>query len=146
MNIRRVIENKKDHIALLLLADEAEDMIDKYLECGDMFVLDDNGIKAECVVTKKIEGIYEIKNIAVIPDYQRKGYGKSLIDFLFLYYSDCSEMLVGTGNVPSALNFYQKCGFVEFHRIKNFFIDNYDHPMFEDGVQLVDMVYLRRKQ
>lgn len=27
--------------------------------------------------------------------------------------------------------------------IKNFFIDNYDHPMFEDGKQLVDMVYLK---
>lgn len=27
---------------------------------------------------------------------------------------------------------------------EGFFIDNYDHPMFEDGVQLRDMVYLRK--
>ena len=52
-------------------------------------------------------------------------------------------MFVGTGDVPSALSFYQKCGFRESHR-KNFFVDNYDHPMFEAGKQLVDMVYLRR--
>ena len=52
-------------------------------------------------------------------------------------------MLVGTGDVPSALTFYKKCGFTESYRIKNFFIDNYDHPMFENGKQLVDMVYLK---
>jgi ribosomal protein S18 acetylase RimI-like enzyme len=62
------------------------------------------------------------------------------------HYSDCNTMLVGTGDVPSALSFYQKCGFAESHRIKNFFMDNYDHPMFEDGKQLVDMVYLKRER
>ena len=55
-------------------------------------------------------------------------------------------MLVGTGDVPSSLSFYQKCGFAESHRIHNFFTDNYDHPMFEDGKQLVDMVYLKRER
>ena len=121
-------------------------MIDKYLENGEMFVLDDNGIKAECVITKESDGIYELKNIAVLPVYQRKGYGKSLLEFLFSYYTECSTMLVGTGDVPSALGFYNKCGFTESHRIKNFFTDNYDHPMFEDGEQLVDMVYLKWKR
>ena len=58
-------------------------MIDKYLERGEMFVLNDDGVKAECVVTKETDGIYEIKNIAVMPDFQRKGYGKRLIDFCF---------------------------------------------------------------
>lgn len=146
MNIRKVSNNKKEYIDLLLLADEQESMIDKYLDRGEMFVLDDNGIKAECVVTKEADGIYELKNIAVMPDYQRRGYGKKLIDFLFSYYTDCSTMLVGTGDVPSSLSFYEKCGFVKSHRIKNFFTDNYDHPIFEDGKQLVDMVYLKRKR
>ena len=146
MNIKKVTGAKKEYIDLLLLADEQENMIDKYLENGEMFVLDDNGIKAECVITKESDGIYELKNIAVLPDYQRKGYGKSLLEFLFSYYTDCSTMLVGTGDVPSALGFYNKCGFTESHRIKNFFTDNYDHPMFEDGKQLVDMVYLKWKR
>lgn len=145
MEIRKVLGNKKEYINLLLLADEQEDMIDKYLENGEMFVLDDNGVKAECVVTKEADGIYELKNIAVLPNCQRKGYGKSLIEFVLAHYSDCKEMLVGTGDVPSALSFYCSCGFTESHRIKNFFIDNYDHAMFEDGVQLVDMVYLKIK-
>lgn len=39
---------------------------------------------------------------------------------------------------------YERCGFVRSHRIENFFVENYDHPIFEDGVQLVDMVYLKK--
>ena len=144
MTIKQVMKGKKEYIDLLLLADEQEDMIDKYLERGEMFVLDDNGIKAECVITQEGDGIYELKNIAVLPDCQRKGYGKSLIEFLFSHYTHCRTMLVGTGDVPSALTFYNNCGFTELHRIKNFFIDNYDHRMFEDGKQLIDMVYLKR--
>ena len=76
MNISKVSKDKKVYIDLLLLADEQESMIDKYLEHGEMFVLNDNGVKAQCVVTKEA--------------------------------------------------------------------DNYDHPMFEDGKQLIDMVYLKR--
>lgn len=145
MEIRKVVGEKKVYIDLLLLADEQEDMIDKYLERGEMFVLDDNGIKAECVVTNEADGVYELKSIAVLPDCQRKGYGKRLIEFVFANYADCNEMLVGTGDVPSALSFYTNCGFIESHKIKNFFIDNYDHPMFEDDIQLVDMVYLKKE-
>lgn len=146
MNIRKITSNKKDYMDLLLLADEQENMIDQYLENGEMFVLDNNGVKAECVVTKETDGFYELKNIAVLPDCQRKGYGKRLIEFLFAHYPDCKTMFVGTGDCPSALIFYQKCGFTESHKIKNFFIDHYDHPIFEDGKQLVDMVYLKNER
>ena len=146
MEIRRVTEDKKEYLALLLLADEQENMIEKYLEHGEMFVVDDNGVKAECVITKEAEGIYEIKNIAVLPDCQRKGYGKRLIQFLCAYYADCKTMFVGTGDSPDVLRFYKSCGFSESHRIKNFFTDNYDHPMFENGKQLVDMIYLKRER
>jgi len=143
MNINKVTEKKKDYLFLLLLADESEIMVDEYLERGEMFILSDNGVKAECVVTKEADGTYEIKNIAVMPKCQRKGYGKYLIEFLLSYYMDCKVMLVGTGECKSILNFYHNCGFTESHRIKNFFVDNYDHPMFEDGVQLIDMIYLK---
>ena len=34
---------------------------------------------------------------------------------------------------------------LEFIEVKNFFTDNYDHPIIECGVQLSDMIYLRRK-
>ena len=86
MEIRKVNENKKQFRALLLLADEQEDMVDRYLEKGAMYVLDDCGVKAECVVTDEGDGILEIKNIATEPEYQGKGYGKVLIDFVAAKY------------------------------------------------------------
>lgn len=145
MEIQPITTDKKQFLDLLLLADEQEDMIDRYLERGEMFALYDNGIKAACVVTCEAPGVYEIKNIATIPAFQKQGYGKRLIEFLFEYYKGkCSVMLVGTGDVPSSTTFYQRCGFTVSHRVKNFFTDHYDHLMFEDGKQLVDMVYLKK--
>lgn len=138
-------DNKKQYLDLLLLADEQESMIDRYLERGEMFVLDDNGVKAVCVVTDEGNGVCELKNIAVSPDSQRQGYGKRMINYLIDYYSGkYAQMIVGTGDVPSSTGFYRSCGFEYSHRIKNFFTDNYDHPMIEDGILLEDMVYLRR--
>ena len=51
---------------------------------------------------------------------------------------------VGTGDSPLTLPFYERCGFVRHHVLERFFTDNYDHPIFEGGKQLVDMVVLRR--
>ena len=65
MKIREVNENKKQFISLLLLADEQENMIDRYIEKGNMYVLEDGNVKAECVVTDEGNEILEIKNIAV---------------------------------------------------------------------------------
>ena len=146
MEIREVTENKKQYLSLLLLADEQESMIDQYLDSGRMFILDDNGVKCECVVTEEGDGIIEIKNIATVAEYQKKGYAQMLIEYIVgIYKSSFSVLQVGTGDSPLTLPFYEKCGFVRTHRIKDFFTDNYDHPIYECGVQLVDMVYLRRK-
>jgi hypothetical protein len=54
-------------------------------------------------------------------------------------------MLVGTGETQTILSFYKNCEFKISHRLKNFFIDNYYHPMFENGIQLTDMIYLKKK-
>ena len=145
MVIIEVTENKKQYLDLLLLADEQEDMIDRYLDKGRMYVLDDKGIKCECVITDEGNGVLEIKNIATVSEYQGKGYAKALIDFVAKKYKGQYTVLqVGTGDSPLTIPFYEKCGFVRSHSIPNFFTDNYDHPIFECGVQLVDMVYLQR--
>ena len=146
MKIREVNENKKQFISLLLLADEQESMIDRYLEKGTMYVLEDNGVKAECVVTDEGDKTVELKNIATDPQYQKQGYGKRLIRFISKHYAGKYDtLLVGTGESPLTIPFYEQNGFKYSHRIKNFFTDNYDHPIYEDGKQLVDMVYLRKE-
>ena len=145
ITIAPVFGSKKQYLDLLLLADEQESMIDRYLERGEMFVLAENSeVKASCVVTEEGKGVYEIKNIAVYPQFQRRGYGKRLIFFLLEHYkARCHTMLVGTGESPEILSFYEQSGFVYSHRIPDFFTDNYDHPIFEKGKQLKDMIYLK---
>ena len=145
MKIREVNDNKKQFVSLLLLADEQENMVERYLEKGTMYVLEDDEVKAECVVTDEGKGILEIKNIAVVPEYQGKGYGKMLLDFLVRKYTGLYSVLqVGTGDSPLTIPFYEKCGFVRSHIVPRFFTDNYDHPIYEGGIQLVDMVYLQK--
>ena len=145
MIIREVKENKKQYLSLLLLADEQEAMIDRYLERGRMYVLDDHGTKCECVVTDEGNGVLEIKNIATVPQDQGKGYASALIDFIVQTYSGrYTTLQVGTGDSPMTIPFYEKCGFVRSHVVPSFFTEHYDHPIYECGVQLVDMVYLQK--
>ncbi|HJA12748.1 MAG TPA: GNAT family N-acetyltransferase [Candidatus Mediterraneibacter merdipullorum] len=145
MSVIEILTDKKQYLDLLLLADEQEDMIDRYLSRGRMYILDDDGIKCECVVTDEGNGVLEIKNIATVPEYQGKGYAKAMIDFVVnKYKGQYTVVQVGTGDSPLTIPFYEKCGFVYSHSLPNFFIDNYDHPIFENGIQLVDMVYLKR--
>ena len=94
-------------------------MIDRYLERGEMFILSDNDtVKASCVITCEDKGIYEIKSIAVYPEYQRQGYGRQLIAFVLEHYKDrCHTMLVGTGDSPLTIPFYESCGFAYSHRV-----------------------------
>jgi len=146
MRIEEITNNKKQYLDLLLLADEHENMIDKYLENGDMFALYDDDLKTVCVVAAIDKETCELKNIATYEKYRGKGYGRALIKFVSDFYKNkYKTMLVGTGAIPTILSFYESCGFEKSHSIKNFFTDNYDHPMFEDGIQLVDMVYLKKK-
>ncbi len=88
MKITKINENKKDYFSLLLIADEQKDMINKYLDRGDMYILEDQGVKAECVLTDEGNGILEIKNIATDPKFHGKGYGKKLINFIVSKYKE----------------------------------------------------------
>lgn len=146
MKIIEIRNNKKDYMPLLLLGDESEEMIDKYIARGRMFALFDDESKAICVVTDEGNGILEIKNIAVKETAQRQGYGKTLIEFITDKFKDSYSIIqVGTGDSPLTVPFYEKCGFTRSHSIKNFFTDYYDHPIIEDGVQLIDMIYFQKR-
>lgn len=146
MEFREIRENKKQLLPLLLLADEQESMIDRYLDRGSLYVLEDPELRCECVVTDEGSGILEVKSLATLPSFQNRGYGRAMLDFIARRYrGEYSILQVGTGESPSTLPFYERCGFVYSHRVKDFFLENYDHPIFEGGVRLRDMVYLRKR-
>ena len=111
MELRKIDDGKKRVLPLLLLGDEQESMIDRYLESSDMFAMFDrrNVPIAIAVVSKKAHGQYELMNLAVAPCHQRKGYGSQMIEFICNRYKDsASELLVGTGENPATLEFYRK--------------------------------------
>ena len=145
MTVRIIAENKKDLLHLLLLGDEEESQIDKYLKRGDMFALYDGDCKSVCVVTDEGCGVLEIQNLATDRRYQRKGYASRLIDYVAGYYSGRYEKIIlGTGDVPGTLAFYRNRGFAVTHRIADYFTVHYQHPIVEEGVLLKDKVYLER--
>lgn len=144
MEIKKIIADKEQFMDLLLLADEQESMINKYLERGELFALYDTDLKTVCVVTHEDKNTCEIKNIATYEKEQGKGYGGFMMKYIIEYCKDkCETLLVGTGDNDEILSFYRKFGFVYSHTVTDFFVDNYDHEMFENGKQLRDMIYLK---
>ena len=146
MEIREIRENKTEFMDLLLIGDEEETMINRYLDRSTLFVVYDSGKPVSlCAVIKIDSDTIEIKNLATFPEYQNKGYATKLLNFVFDKYKKAyNTVILGTGENEKTLNFYKKRGFIQTRRVKNFFTDNYSHPIFEDGKQLVDMIYLKK--
>ena len=146
MKIREVLVGKREYLPLLLVGDEQENMIDRYLDRGRLFILEENDLKAVAVVTDEGSGSCEVKNLAVAPAFQGRGYGTVLMQWLIkLFSGQYYTMRLGTGENLATLRFYRRLGFVETHRVKNFFVEHYDHPIVENGVRLTDMIYLERR-
>ena len=145
VQLKKLTDNKKKYIDLLLLADPEEKAIDKYLNDCEVFYLTENEkVLGQCAAIEIDKHKCEIKNLAVCKTMHRKGYGKNLIALICEYYKGkYTSILVGTAD--NGIEFYEKCGFKISHKIKNFFIDNYDIPIYDDGVQCIDMIYLEKK-
>jgi GNAT superfamily N-acetyltransferase len=145
MRIVEVTENKKQYLDLLLLADEQEDMVDRYLDNGTLYVGLFNGKPiAVCVTLNLDPNTVEIKNLAVDDEYRRHGYGRRMLEYVESQHSN-KRFILGTGETPSTLRFYESCGYSYSHRIPNFFTDNYPAPIIEEGVTLRDMIYLEKQ-
>ena len=146
MQIKEITKNKTAYIDILLIGDEDEKMINRYIEQSIIFSLYENNVLTSvcAVITIDNEKI-EIKNLATYPEYQNRGYASALINFVCNKYKrNYKYLILGTGENNKTLEFYKKRGFQETHRLKNFFIDNYEHPIFEEGKQLIDMIYLKK--
>jgi ribosomal protein S18 acetylase RimI-like enzyme len=146
MEFSKVSGDRRQFYDLLLLADEQEEMIARYIDRGDMFVLTDKGrVCGQCIVTQEGDGIYEIKSISVCPEYQNKGVGSRIVRHCLKYYVNWREFRAGTGDAPGGtVVFYEKLGFQRYGTIKDFFTLNYDHPIVENGCLLKDMIMLRK--
>ena len=146
MEFRRVAGEKREWMDLLLLADESEEMIGRYLDRGEMYLLEHRGeVLGSCVLTREGPDTWELKSLAVYPRRQGRGWGKALVAFARGYCRarGARRLTVGTGDSPATLGFYRSCGFTPTHRLKDFFTENYP-PIWDaaKGDHLRDMVYL----
>lgn len=145
LRIEKCLTDKREFLPLLLVGDESERMIDRYLDRCDLYVgfLNDEAI-ALCAVECLDSATVEVRNLAVADGYRRCGYGRGMLEFAERMYRGKS-IILGTGETPSTLRFYMNCGYSYSHRIDNFFIDNYPDPIVEEGVMLRDMIYLKKE-
>ena len=97
-----------------------------------------------CITSEIKPGTAEIFNIAVDPTIQARGIGTRLLTFTLsrLKEKQLTSVELGTGTFGYQLAFYQRQGFRVDSIVKNFFIDHYDEPIFENGIQHKDMLRL----
>lgn len=131
---------------LLLLADETKEAIDQYIFKSDIYLLHD-GIEdiAVMALCKSNETELEIKNVAVIESYRSKGIGSILMNKAkeIARQNHYKTLIVGTSDTGfQQIRFYEKNGFKKTGIRKDFFIENYPSPIFENGLQMRDMVLL----
>lgn len=132
-------------IELLLLADPSEDKIRSYLSGSKCFVASVGAVMVgACVVQPLNQDTYELMSIAVDPAHQKCGYGIALLKWVIDFYRNTGarRLEVGTGTFGYQLAFYQRQGFRVTSIDQNFFVNNYPEPIFEDGIQLFDMLRL----
>lgn len=146
-NIQIIQINKTDiPYDLLLLSDDTTEGIDKNFDGGELFVAKIEGKAVAAFILKLVEpDTIEIKNIAVSENYQGKGIGTLLLDFIISKACDenLRNLIVGTCDLClKEIEFYKKSDFKITGVKTNYFIDYYKKPINENGEQIKDMVML----
>lgn len=134
---------------LLLDADPEKEKVLAYLEQGEGIIWKDNGETLGVLIFVATKNEFEIMNVAVAPQSQGKGIGGLLLEATFRQIIEevdsQTQIIIRTGSITSAaLHLYQKKGFSEISREKDYFIKNYAEPIYEEGIRLRDQVTLAR--
>ncbi len=146
MEIVEIKQGKELYIDLLLEADPDKDVVMKYLNDGEMYILKDKEkILAEIVITKVDDETCELKNIATKEEVRGKGYASKMIKYIFdVYSSKYKRMIVGT--TENMIPFYVLNGFTKYHHtVKNFFLDNYKEEVWDGDLHCIDMYYYSKE-
>lgn len=145
LKIVRIENDRRSFMPLLLIGDESETMIDLYIDRGELFAaFAGKTVAAVCLTTDEGNGITEIKNIAVKPEFRQRGIGSRMLRHVESLNAG-KIITLGTGETPSTLRFYHSNGYRYSHRVPDFFTDNYPTPIVEEGVRLKDMIYLSKQ-
>lgn len=144
--IRQLCAEEVLPMNLLLFADPSERLVRNYTARGTCYVLEKR---------EKVIGVYvllptrpdtvELVNVAVDENYHGQGFGKQLVLHAIqeAKRKGYRTIEIGTGNSGvTQLALYQKCGFRMVSIDRDFFLRHYEEPIYENGIQIVDMVRL----
>lgn len=149
ISVKRLNEIEGIPYELLMLADPSKRMIDTYLKASEIFVATLNlNVIGAFVLFPLSANSAEIKNIAVKSEFQGTGVGKLLLDYAIetARKGNYKSIFIGTANSSiGQLYLYQKKGFEITSVIKNFFMNNYAEPIYENGIQAKHMIMLVRE-
>ena len=142
-------DRRASYLNLLLIGDEDEKMVKSYINEGSLFTIvyekKEIGV-VQCLIDEE-ESAVEVKNMGLKEAYRRKGIGSKVIKKLEALY-ECnhySKMIVGTADSSlENIAFYKKAGFYQSGVKKNFFLQ-YVPPIYENGLQAIDMVMFEKK-
>lgn len=141
--------NDKTPFELLLIADPSRDLIDEYLKQSDIFIARQiDEIIGVIVLFSLTAETVEIKNVAVKPEFQGQGIGSFLIENVvrIALLNGQKSICLGTANSSvGQFYLYQKLGFELTDIKRNFFINNYAEPIYENGIQAKHMLVLTRQ-
>nr|WP_040912448.1 GNAT family N-acetyltransferase [Lentibacillus jeotgali] len=144
--IRELNKDEELPLELLLLADPSEKLVREYTSRGKCFIMNLDGIIiGTYVLIPTRPETAEIVSVAVNEDFHGQGYGKQLVLHAIetAKHEGYKTIEIGTGNSGVVqLALYQKCGFRMISIDRDFFIRHYDKPIFENGIQVIDMVRL----
>ena len=134
-------------LTLLLDADPDERQVAAHLAHGELHVVRRNGIPVGVVVIcRKTVDTWEIMNCSVAPDHRRQGCGTALVrhalDVIGGKGARYAEL--GTSDAsPGPMALSRNCGFYVTGTLRNHFLDNYPEPVWDNGVQCIDMIRMR---
>lgn len=147
VNIKEIKNNYP--FDLLLLADESMEAINKYINSCLVFTILLNNKIIGVMAVMIIDAIsIELKNIAIAKELQKNGFGTQAIHWLENFYKEkkVKNIYVGTGDASHGQQkFYQKLGFEKYGVKKDFFLKNYPREIFENGIQLKDMIMFNKQ-
>jgi len=141
---RALFDNEEIPIDLLKLADPEEQMIRKYIDHSRIFLAELEGfVVGSIVLVDHSSDLIEIKNLAVDIEFQKQKIGTFLLENAINFAKDSGyhEIQIGTGNSSiQQFYLYQKKGFEFSHIKKDWFTNNYQKPIFENGIQCKHLV------
>ncbi|MCA1057745.1 GNAT family N-acetyltransferase [Rossellomorea aquimaris] len=149
MNIRKRRLDEDLPMELLLLADPSEEIVKEYVARGECFVAElENTIVGVYVLLPTRPETVELVNVAVAEELHGKGIGKQLVMDAVKVARErgYTTIEVGTGNSGvGQLALYQKCGFRIVGVDLDFFTRHYAEDIFENGIQVRDMIRLTQE-